>query len=127
MLPTTTKPANRKQYKRDMQVRAAIRRLRSLAGHLEDRRYLPLLRSFCEISLLIEKSYSHLRDESLISAETGEIRGSVDVLRRLMDTQRGLARELGLSPTISANLFPKLTKPTIDLEAVRAEYNDTQE
>lgn len=102
---------------RDQQVRRAIRSLRRLAGHLEDQRYLPLLRSYCEVSLLIERAYAELRDKPLINPETQEIRSSVDTLRRLVDTQRAAARDLGLAPSVAS----AMAKPVrvLDLDQVR--------
>jgi hypothetical protein len=46
------------------------------------------------------------------------LRGSLDTFRRLAETQRGLARELGLSPTVAATM----TKPVkvLDLESIRS-------
>ena len=115
-LPTPI-PRSAVRRQRDQQVRRSIRRLRGLASHLEDPRYLPVLRSFCELSLLIERAYAELRDKPLTSADTGELRNSIDTLRRMMDTQRGISRELGLSPTVAASL----AKPVkfLDLDQVR--------
>jgi len=116
-LPAKTISRSAVRRQRDQQVRRSIRKLRALAGHLDDQRYLPLLRSYCELSLLIERGYTELRDKPLVSTETGELRGSIDTLRRMMDTQRGIARELGLSPTVAASL----AKPVkfLDLDQVR--------
>jgi len=111
-LPAKSKPRRRR---RDELIRASIRRLRRLDSRLDDARYLPLLRSYCEISLLIEMGYAAIRDGPILSPETNELRSSLDLLRRMMDTQRSLGRELGLSPSLAA----ALAKPVLDLDQVR--------
>ena len=104
-------------HKRDEQIRRMVRRFQHLAPNLADRKYTPALRSYCMITLLIERGFSELKSKPLISPETGEIRNSVDVIRRLADTQRVLARELGLTPAAAPLLAKSVTM--LDIEALR--------
>ncbi len=106
-------------HKRDEQIRRMVRRFQHLAPNLADRKYTPALRSYCMITLLIERGFSELKSKPLISPETGEIRNSVDVIRRLADTQRVLARELGLTPAAAPLLAKSVTM--LDIEALRNE------
>ncbi|HEV3112588.1 MAG TPA: hypothetical protein VGY99_19040, partial [Candidatus Binataceae bacterium] len=105
------------RIKRDGQVRRLVGQMRRLAPYVDDPRFAPLLRTFAEVTLLIERSYAKLKDVD-VTADSGELRGSLDTFRRLAETQRGLARELGLSPTVAATM----TKPVkvLDLESIRS-------
>lgn len=94
-LPSTTRP--RIPRKRDEAIRRFVRRCRSLAPHLESATYAPLLQSFGRISLLLARGYENLRDGEIIGAD-GELRPSVDAVRRLAETQTRIAKELGLTP-----------------------------
>jgi hypothetical protein len=112
------------RIKRDGQVRRLVGQMRRLAPYVDDPRFAPLLRTFAEVTLLIERSYAKLRDVD-VTEDSGGLRGSLDTFRRLAETQRGLARELGLSPTVAATM----AKPVrvLDLEAMRdAEPVDEQ-
>ena len=90
-------PAARKA-KRDQQIRRVVRQIRRLAPYCDDARFLPLLRSYAEVTLLCERSYAFLNDGGLVN-ESGELKGSLNTFRQLTEQQRSLARELGLSPT----------------------------
>ena len=118
-LPARPRPVSRvmTRIKRDGQVRRLVGQMRRLAPYVDDPRFAPLLRTFAEVTLLIERSYAKLRDVD-VTADSGELRGSLDTFRRLAETQRGLARELGLSPTVAATM----TKPVkvLDLESIRS-------
>jgi hypothetical protein len=105
------------RIKRDGQVRRLVGQMRRLAPYVDDPRFAPLLRTFAEVTLLIERSYAKLRDVD-VTEDSGGLRGSLDTFRRLAETQRGLARELGLSPTVAATM----TKPVkvLDLESIRS-------
>ena len=66
---------DQKKRTRDLKVRARGRALIKAAPHLSDMKFRPMLLSLCRITILIEKSYSSIADdESLISADTGELR-----------------------------------------------------
>lgn len=113
-------PARRpSRARRDQQIRRAVSRLRTFVPALDRPEYLPLLRSYARITLLIERSYELLRDGSLVD-ENGELRASLDTIRRLMSTQAALGRELGLSPSAARSVIrqPK------DLAAAFAEAED---
>jgi hypothetical protein len=83
--------------KRDQQVRRFAARVRSLAPHIDNPIFAPLLATFARISIMLERGYAFLRDQDLVGAD-GELRPSVDAVRRLAETQTRLARELGLTP-----------------------------
>lgn len=109
--------------KRDQQIRRAVTRLRTLVPHLDRPEYLPLLRSYARVTLLIERSYEVLRDGRLVD-DDGELRGSLDTIRRLMTTQAQLARELGLSPSAARSV--QSNRPR-DLAAAFADANDAED
>jgi hypothetical protein len=84
--------------KRDQQVRRFIARIRTLAPHCDNPVFTPALAAFARVSLLLERAYAFVRDRDVIG-ENGELRPSVDAVRRLAETQSRLAKELGLTPT----------------------------
>ena len=84
------------ERKRDQRVKYAVTQLRTHFPHLRNRPgLLPQLKSYVRITLLIERGYERIRNDEILGAD-GEIRSSVDTLRRLMLTQSHLARELGI-------------------------------
>jgi hypothetical protein len=83
---------------RDQRLRRVVRRCRSLAPHLENQAFAPVLQSFGRISLLLADSYEKLRGTELLG-EDGELRPSIDTIRKLADTQAKLAEKLGLTPS----------------------------
>jgi phage terminase small subunit len=88
---------------RDRQIWRIVRGLQLANPHLDDRSFLAVLRSYARLSLLIERGYTHLKERGIVNAR-GELRDSVDTVRRLMLTQAALARELGLTPAARAGL-----------------------
>ncbi len=72
-LPARPRPVSRTAVRRhrDEQIRRGVRKARRLAPHLENPIFLPLLQSFCRVSLLFERGYQSLRDGSLLD-EDGE-------------------------------------------------------
>lgn len=84
--------------RRDEQVRRAVRRLATIAPHLADLKYRPALQSLARISLLVDRAYETLKGRSLLD-ENGELRPSLDTLRRLIGTQSDLLKAVGLMPT----------------------------
>ncbi len=107
----------RVQRKRDQATRATVRRLRALCPHLDKPEYTPLIRSYARLSVLIERGYEVLRDGRIVDAK-GELRQSLDLLRRMMSTQAALAEKLGLSPHVAA-LMAKPVTPILDLDCIR--------
>lgn len=103
--------------KRDEKIRRRIRKARKLAPHLENPIFLPLLQSFCRVSLLVERGYESLQNGSLLDAD-GELRASIDVVRRLAETQTRLAEKLGLTPSTLRALS---REKVVDLAAELAE------
>jgi phage terminase small subunit len=99
-------PRLKQAIKKDQQTRRIVRRLQRACPHLDAPEYTPILRSYARLTLLIERAYARLRDGDIMD-RAGEIRHSVDTLRRLMLTQTALARELGLTPAARAGLGGK--------------------
>jgi len=106
--------------KRDERMRRIIRRARSLASHLDDPIFTPVLQSFARVSLLLGDCYEKLRDGNLIG-DNGELRPSIDIIRKLAETQARLARELGLTP---ATLRSMSREKNVDLASAFAEHVD---
>jgi hypothetical protein len=110
-----------RQAKRDQRLRRIVRRARTLAPHLDSPLFTPVLQSFGRISLLLQDSYEKLRNGDLIDDETGELRPSIDAVRKLSETQMRLAASLGLTP-LSLRLFAK--EKRVDLASAFAEAED---
>ena len=102
--------------KRDERMRRIVRRARSLAPHLDNPIFTPVLQSFARVSLLLGDSYEKLRDGNLIG-DNGELRPSIMTVRALAETQARLGRELGLTP---ATLKAMSREKTIDLPGAMA-------
>jgi hypothetical protein len=105
--------------KRDQQVRRFVRRIRTLAPHLDNPAFAPTLQSFARVSILLERGYAFLRDRDVIADD--EIRSSYDSVRRMAETAARLARELGLTP---ATLQAMAKGKPIDLAARFADLSD---
>jgi hypothetical protein len=100
-----------RRKKRDQQVRRFVGRIRTLAPHCDNPVFAVTLAAFARVSLLLERSYAFLRDKDVVG-ENGELRPSVDAVRRLAETQSRLAKELGLTPsTLRALSREKLIDP----------------
>ena len=69
------------------------------------------------MSLLLVDSYEKLRGQDLIGTD-GELRSSIDTIRKLADTQVRLAEKLGLTP---ATLRMLGREKLIDLVSALAE------
>jgi hypothetical protein len=92
-------PAPRRAAKRkkDQRVRAVARHVRQTAPHLDNPAFAPLLQGFARVSILLTDAYEKVRDMDLIG-EDGELRPSIETIRRLVDTQAKLAEKLGIAP-----------------------------
>jgi hypothetical protein len=86
--------------------------------------FTPVLQSFGRISLLLQDSYEKVHNGDLIDAETGELRPSIDVVRKLSETQMRLAASTGLTP-LSLRLFAK--EKCVDLAGAFAEIEYAEE
>jgi hypothetical protein len=82
--------------------------------------FTPILQSFGRVSLLLADAYEKLRDGDLIG-ENGELRPSIDTVRKLAETQARLAKELGLTPLTLRSLG---REKSVDLAATFAEVDD---
>lgn len=114
----------RRHAKRDQQVRRAVTHLRNLVPHLDKPEFLPLVRSFVRVTLLIERAYEVLRDGKIVD-DAGELRSSLTSINTLMKTQSALARELGLSPSSLKSIGTQ--RQTLDLEAIRAAFKEVED
>ena len=97
-LPDQPRPRNVRARRRDQQIRRFVRGLRSIAPHVDEPQFAPLLRSYAMITMMIERSYATLRARELISPKSDELRSSIDVLGRLIGQQSKLAAALHLTP-----------------------------
>jgi len=120
--PAVPAPVPRKAAKRkkDQRIRAVARHVRRTAPHLDDQVFAPLVQGFARISILLADSYEKIRDQDLIG-EDGELRPSIETIRRLVDTQSKLAEKLGLTP---ATLKALRHEKKADLAAVFAKVDD---
>src|ERR1700730_15648471 len=93
------KPISRSAVRRqkDQRLRRIVRQCRTLAPHLDNRAFGPVLQGFARVSILLADSYEKLRGTELLG-EDGELRPSIDTIRKLADTQAKLAEKLGLTP-----------------------------
>lgn len=82
--------------KRDQQVRRLTIRYERLSG-TTDPRLRPAFRSLAIISLMLERSYQTLRERESLLNDGGELRASLDTVRRLLSTQKDLLRICGLT------------------------------
>ena len=96
-LPTPPRSRGVARRQRDQRLRRIVRQCRGLAPHLDNRAFGPVLQSFGRVSLLLADAYEKIRGQDLLG-EDGELRPSIDQIRRLADTQAKLAEKLGLTP-----------------------------
>lgn len=101
----------RRRTKQNTPLRKMVAQLRRLDPRLGDPRYAFIVKSFARMVLLNDRAFETVRDMSLLDAE-GELRRSVDTVRRLAETESRLAEKLGLTPSSEKPL------PAIDIEAV---------
>jgi hypothetical protein len=116
---TTTQPRMPAKRRRGEQVRRFCRRLRSLAPHLDNPAFAPLLQSYAKVLLLQSRVYEAVRAGEIVGPD-GEIKTSVDSVRRLAETSARLARELGVTPLTLRALS---REKNADLAASFAEHN----
>ena len=122
---TTSKPLpTLLKAKRDGRTRYHLRKLRQAAPHLDEPRFTPLCNTFLRITYLLERAYGRIAKEDLISADTLELRSSLDTIRKLAAEQRACARELGLSPSTAAAMTRSAS--TLDLNALRVEFSKVE-
>ena len=118
--PVSTRLAKRKK---DQRIRAVARHVKSTAPHLDDPAFAPLVQGFARISILLADSYEKIRDQNLIG-EDGELRPSIETIRRLVDTQSKLAEKLGLTPATLKAL--RKAKRANDIPARFANLDDAE-
>jgi hypothetical protein len=122
-LPAKPVSRNSLRHQRDQRLRRIVRRCRILAPHLDNAAFGPVLQSFGRISLLLADSYEKIRGAELLG-EDGELRPSIDTIRKLADTQAKLAEKLGLTPSTLRTLG---REKRVDLAGALAENDDGRE
>jgi hypothetical protein len=119
-LPKAARKKNRRVLKKDQRVRRAIRKAIEIAPHLDEQVFTPILEGFARVSILFQDAYESIRNQSLIGPD-GELRSSIEVVRRLAETQARLAERLGLTPG-TLRTFSR-EKTVLDLDAMRNDEN----
>jgi hypothetical protein len=109
--------------KRDQRLQRIVRSARSLAPHLDNPIFTPVLQSFGRVSLLLQDSYEKVRSGDLLD-DDGELRPSINTVRGLAETQMRLARELGLTPLTLRSLG---REKRVDLAAALAGHVEDAE
>ena len=84
---------------RDEQVRRKVARFVEISN-LADLRFRPALASLARITILLERAYAHLKARKSLLNDCGELCLSIDVFRRLAETQSSLLKAAGLLPNI---------------------------
>jgi len=98
-----------RRTKRDEQLRRFVRRLRTIAPHVDRPEYAPLLRAFAMVSLMLERCYAKLKERDLISLKTDELRSSIDTVQRLAGQAAKLAAALNLTPAVMGKMKDRRT------------------
>jgi hypothetical protein len=105
---------------RDQRLRRVTRQLRKVAPHLDNVAFAPILQGFARVSVLLSDSYEKIKNQNLLG-EDGELRPSIETIRRLVDTQAKLAEKLGLTP---ATLKALRREKKADIAAAFANLDD---
>lgn len=100
---------------RCQRARGAVGRIVKVAPHLKAKQFSLELDALARVYVIFRDTYDLLRVAGIVGAN-GELRPSVDTLRRLADTQLRIAEELSLAPVA----FGKLKQEPDDLAAVPA-------
>ena len=79
-------------------VRRATARLIEQAPHLNNPVYKPLISAYVRTCMLLERSYSVLGSDAALTNDKGELRESIDTVRRLAESAAKLAKALCISP-----------------------------
>lgn len=114
-------PAPISRPKKNQRVRRQVRDVQRLVPHLNNPIFRRQLGNLGLTSVLIQDSYEEIRRRGLINPETGELRASIDTIRKLVDSYAKQARELGITPsTLKALGHEK----SVDIAAKFAEVDD---
>lgn len=92
-------------------VTALAIRYAGLAG-LEDLKWRPALQTLARVTLLVDRTYSVLKERETLIGKDGDLCRSIDVFRRLAETQPVLLKSVGLIPGA-----PMPTLPDGEIEA----------
>lgn len=92
--------------------------LRALDPKLKEPKYQPSLKAMALCQYLLERSFLELEQmETLVNPVSGELRSSIDIVRRLAETSVRIAASLGLSPTRVIVMGPG---KMVDIETLRS-------
>jgi hypothetical protein len=121
-LPLPSRVPRKGKPTKDQRIRRVVREARTLAPHLDDRLFTPVLEGFARVSILLKDAYERIRNQELIGPD-GELRSSIETVRRLADTQAKLAEKLGMTPS---TLKAMRREKKGDLAAAFVEIEDAQ-
>jgi hypothetical protein len=99
----------------DHHVRRLLRKLREVCPWVEDSDGI-IARRFCELEVIVSQVYAAIREKGAFKAD-GEVRGLIDVHRRLTQTQTMLASQLGLTPAARIAMQTNSRGLDVDIEA----------
>lgn len=110
------------QIRHDHELAKIARRFRRLDRTLDDPRMGPALRVLARVHSLAEEVTARLADMGLLD-EDGELKPSLEMARRLADTEMRLLGALGLTP---AAMRAGRARPPIDFDAVYARIEEAR-
>jgi hypothetical protein len=100
---------------RDEKVKRLLHRLRTACPWLEVSD-VPIARRFCELEVIVSLLYARIHQQGVFNAD-GEVRGLVDVHRRMTQTQSLLATQLGMTPQSRIAMQANSRNLDVDIEA----------
>ncbi len=82
-------------------MRRKVSALIRLSGNsiLTDPKYRPALQTAARLTLLVDRAYETLKSRASLLDDDGELVSSLDVFRRLADSQLAALKAVGLMPT----------------------------
>ena len=88
-----------RRWRRDEAVRRMMYQLRTVAPHLDSPAFTPSLQAFARVSVLMADCYGWLQNQDDLTGKNGELRSSIELVRRLAHTQTLIA-ELSRSAAV---------------------------
>jgi uncharacterized membrane protein YccC len=107
-----------KRKDRDQQIRRQVQQFVKVST-LSDLRWRPLLGALARVTILADRAYRHLKDRKSLLTEDGELCPSIDVFRRLAETQSSLLKLAGLTPTAKLSEQPDYEAAFQRIEAMK--------
>lgn len=115
---------DQKRRLNDQATRRLAKRLIEQVPRLDRPEFYPLVRGYVICTMHVARVNAMLAEGDILSPETGEVRSSVDSLRKLLATQSALAKELGLTPSVAHEFATKAK--TLDLADFRREAEQAE-